>query len=438
MVTTATGFGSAPGRSSPPGRERPGAGTLDRRSAQQGGELPGDQVGTSGYDQVEVPGAGQDGEVDVVAGRPRPGHEGLQVVGWDQQILGAAEVTGDERQRLPVLVYQLLGFELVSSMAGELKDPRRHIPRAIGVSGVLLGALYLFSTVGILIALPPKEIGLTEGFVDTFKAVFGNGSVFVWVLAAWGGLGGGLYFPWDRDERVAPKVIELEGADRYCSPFVLEGGSTAATAGTPAPTARQSRRSARSRVTRSSPADTRADTNASISVAEGRRHLETRKSSGIPQLFGVLRARWSPDTGCMTSIEANKDLVRAFIGDLFTEGDPRAVDHYLAEDFVNHDPPFGVSSDREGMRSAGAMFRKAFPDWHSDLHLLVGEGDIVVERFVASGTQRGEIMGVAPTGRTISLPGINIFRIHDGRIVERWGRLDDLGLLQQLGLAPHP
>ncbi len=51
------------------------------------------------------------------------------------------------------------------------------------MSGVLLGALYLFSTVGILIALPLKQIGLTEGLVDTFKAVFGNGSVFVWVLA---------------------------------------------------------------------------------------------------------------------------------------------------------------------------------------------------------------------------------------------------------------
>jgi predicted ester cyclase len=79
-----------------------------------------------------------------------------------------------------------------------------------------------------------------------------------------------------------------------------------------------------------------------------------------------------------------------------------------------------------------------FPDWHSDLHLLVGEDDIVVELFTASGTHRGEIMGVAPTGHTITLSGINIFRIRDGRIVERWGRLDDLGFLRQLGLVPQP
>jgi predicted ester cyclase len=90
------------------------------------------------------------------------------------------------------------------------------------------------------------------------------------------------------------------------------------------------------------------------------------------------------------------------------------------------------------MRGAAAMFRAAFPDWHSDLGLLIGEGDLVVEQFTASGKQRGEIMGVPATGRTVTLPGIQIFRVRNGRIVERWGRLDDLGLLSQLGLVNQP
>ncbi len=90
------------------------------------------------------------------------------------------------------------------------------------------------------------------------------------------------------------------------------------------------------------------------------------------------------------------------------------------------------------MRAAAAMFRSAFPDWHSDLGLLIGEGDLVVEQFTASGTQHGEIMGVPASGRTVTLRGIQIFRLRDGRIVERWGRLDDLGLLSQLGLATSP
>jgi steroid delta-isomerase-like uncharacterized protein len=135
------------------------------------------------------------------------------------------------------------------------------------------------------------------------------------------------------------------------------------------------------------------------------------------------------------STEDNKLVVKRFIDALFTEGDLGAIDEYLADDFVNHDPPIGLPADAEGMRTAGSIFRAAFPDWHSELHGLVAEGDLVVERFTASGTHRGELMGVAPTGKLIELKGINIFRVRDGRIIERWGRLDELGLFHQLGVA---
>jgi predicted ester cyclase len=90
------------------------------------------------------------------------------------------------------------------------------------------------------------------------------------------------------------------------------------------------------------------------------------------------------------------------------------------------------------MRQAAAMFRAGFPDWHSDTGILVAEGDLVVEQFTASGTHRGEIFGVPPSDRAVSMPGINIWRLRDGRIVERWGRLDELGLMRQLGLVNLP
>ncbi len=136
-------------------------------------------------------------------------------------------------------------------------------------------------------------------------------------------------------------------------------------------------------------------------------------------------------------ITHNKHLVEAFIQDLFSKGDLDAVDRYLDPKFVNHDPPFaGAPDGPEGMRQAAATFRQALPDWHSDVEQLVAEGDIVVERFTASGTHRGELMGVPPTGKTIVLPGVNVFRIEGDRIVERWGRLDELRLMRQLGLVP--
>ena len=137
------------------------------------------------------------------------------------------------------------------------------------------------------------------------------------------------------------------------------------------------------------------------------------------------------------SEQHNKQIVDEFIQALFTRGELDAVDRYLSADFVNHDPTFpDEPGDRESMRSASAVIRAAFPDWHSDLEELIACGDKVVERFTASGTHEGELMGIAPTGRTVTLPGINVFRVEDGKIVERWGKLDMLGFMRQLGAIP--
>jgi len=138
----------------------------------------------------------------------------------------------------------------------------------------------------------------------------------------------------------------------------------------------------------------------------------------------------------MSDLTTNKALVTEFIDALFTRGDLNAVDRYLAPGFVNHDPFPGFAPDLEGFRRIGQVFREGFPDWRSQLEVLIAEGDLVTERFTARGTHRGEIMGVPPTGREVVLAGINIFRVQDGKLVERWGRTDDLGLLQQLGIVP--
>jgi steroid delta-isomerase-like uncharacterized protein len=133
----------------------------------------------------------------------------------------------------------------------------------------------------------------------------------------------------------------------------------------------------------------------------------------------------------------NKQLVDDFIQELFTKGDLDAVDRYLHPEFVNHDPDFpGAPEGPEALRQAAAMMREALPDWHSDVHQLVAEGDLVVERFTASGTHRGELMGAPPTGETVVLRGINIFRVDGDRIVERWAGSTTSGCCAGSGWSP--
>ncbi len=76
---------------------------------------------------------------------------------------------------LPVIVYNFMGFELMSGASAEMKNPARDVPVTIAVSGILIAAFYLFATIGILIALPLDEIDLVSGIVDTLRVLLGEG-----------------------------------------------------------------------------------------------------------------------------------------------------------------------------------------------------------------------------------------------------------------------
>jgi amino acid transporter len=92
---------------------------------------------------------------------------------------------GDTKTYLPVIIFMMLGFELISSLSEEVKEPERIIPRTIFTAGAILAFLYMFATIGILLALPLEELGLVEGLVDTFEAIFGTsgfGEVLVYAL----------------------------------------------------------------------------------------------------------------------------------------------------------------------------------------------------------------------------------------------------------------
>jgi predicted ester cyclase len=84
------------------------------------------------------------------------------------------------------------------------------------------------------------------------------------------------------------------------------------------------------------------------------------------------------------------------------------------------------------------MLRSAFPDFKGTIDDIVAEGDKLVLRWTWSGTQKGEFMGVPPTGKSVSFGVIDIFRIAEGKVVEHWGLMDSMSLMQQLGAGPMP
>ena len=96
-----------------------------------------------------------------------------------------APVWDSSVQYIPVIIYGMLGFELVSSSSDEMIDPARDVPRSIFISGFIIIVLYMAATVAVLAALPADEIDLVEGLVDTLKMFFGfddNGKIFVFIL----------------------------------------------------------------------------------------------------------------------------------------------------------------------------------------------------------------------------------------------------------------
>jgi predicted ester cyclase len=84
------------------------------------------------------------------------------------------------------------------------------------------------------------------------------------------------------------------------------------------------------------------------------------------------------------------------------------------------------------------MFRAAFPGLTYTVEEVIAEGDRVVQRSNASGTMKGDFLGMPATGKKANWSETHIVRVKDGKIIEHWASVDQLSMLQQLGLAPMP
>lgn len=131
--------------------------------------------------------------------------------------------------------------------------------------------------------------------------------------------------------------------------------------------------------------------------------------------------------------EANKAVVRRFNTEVIERGDTAVVPELMADDFVNHTAAPGQSRGPDGMLFfLNSVLRPAFPDLAVLIHDQIAEGDKVVTRKSIVGTHRGPFMGVAPTGRRVTINITDIVRLAGGRYIEHWGSADLHGVLAQL------
>jgi predicted ester cyclase len=137
------------------------------------------------------------------------------------------------------------------------------------------------------------------------------------------------------------------------------------------------------------------------------------------------------------STETNKALIRRIFEEGMNGNRPEVYDETIAPDYVNYDFP-APAPGREGFKIVTAMFQAAFPDMRTVLEDEIAEGDKVVTRGYFTGTHKGEFMGIPPTGKTIKVGYIDIWRVANGRGKDNWVQMDMLGLMQQLGVIPAP
>lgn len=128
----------------------------------------------------------------------------------------------------------------------------------------------------------------------------------------------------------------------------------------------------------------------------------------------------------------NIDAQKKF-GAAVNEGNLQLLHDLVAPDSVDHDPAPGQAPGPEGYVHFFSMMRTAFPDFHLDVEQLVADEDNVAFAYTATGTHQGEFMGVAPTGKSIKIRGMQISKFNEGKMVERWGSSDELGILKQIG-----
>ena len=134
--------------------------------------------------------------------------------------------------------------------------------------------------------------------------------------------------------------------------------------------------------------------------------------------------------------ESNKTVIRRLFEEVWNKGNLPVADELFAQNYSHHDsstPEFGRGPESEKKRAT--LYRTAFPDVRLTIEDIIAEGETVTARWSCKGTHKGDLSGIAATGKQFTISGISVTRFASGKMVEAWVNWDALGLMQQLGVV---
>jgi steroid delta-isomerase-like uncharacterized protein len=155
----------------------------------------------------------------------------------------------------------------------------------------------------------------------------------------------------------------------------------------------------------------------------------------IASLFCIIRLANDKKAEPMPTDRTESLIHRIFEG-AFNQGDLAIVDELLSPDHFAHTAFGGAPHGPQGLKLLITMFRTAFPDLHCTVEGEIREADQFAAHWTMRGTHKGLFLGSPPTGRQVEVQGIIFGRTSNGRITEDWTLVDQMGILQQLGLVP--
>lgn len=135
------------------------------------------------------------------------------------------------------------------------------------------------------------------------------------------------------------------------------------------------------------------------------------------------------------STEQNTMLARRLFEETWNSKNLAVLDEMVAPNFVFHNS-VQTFYGPEGFKQFATTYHSAFPEAHFTIEDVIAEGDTVVLRWTARGRQSGEFLGIPPSGKEVTVSGITITLLSNGKSVESWGEFDALGMLQQIGVIP--